>query len=81
VAVRARTGDEGGGIAGIFGKALRAADDVADAETAAMLLHPFCVENLNAAHVDSFGKIASQYGQHWTASLLQTWFSGNQPAT
>ena len=79
VAVRARTGDERGGGADLFGKALRAADDVADAKTAAMLLHPFCVENLTAAHVGSFGKIAGQYGQQWTARLLQTWFGGAQP--
>jgi predicted 2-oxoglutarate/Fe(II)-dependent dioxygenase YbiX len=79
-AVRARTGDEGGGAAGLFGKALRAADDVADAKIAAMLLHPFCVENLTAAHVGSLGKIVGQYGQQWTARLLQTWFGGDQPA-
>ncbi len=48
-AVRARTADERGGVAGLIGKALTAADDVADAETAAMLLHPFSVENLTAA--------------------------------
>jgi predicted 2-oxoglutarate/Fe(II)-dependent dioxygenase YbiX len=77
-AVRARTADERGGAAGFLGKALRAADDVADAETAAMLLHPFCVEHLTAAHANSFGKIAGQYGQQWTARLLQTWF-GDQP--
>jgi predicted 2-oxoglutarate/Fe(II)-dependent dioxygenase YbiX len=79
-AVRARTGDEGGGAAGLFGKALRAAGDVADAETAAMLLGPFCVESLTAVHADSFGKVADQYGQQWTARLLQTWFGGDQPA-
>jgi hypothetical protein len=78
-AVRARTADERGGAAGLFGKALRAADDVADADTAAMLLHPFCVEHLTAAHANSFGKIAGQYGQQWTARLLQTWFGGDQP--
>ena len=79
-AVRARTGDERGGAAGLFGKALRAADDIADAETAEMLLHPFCVEHLTAAHVGAFGKIAGQYGQQWSATLLQTWFGGDQPA-
>jgi predicted 2-oxoglutarate/Fe(II)-dependent dioxygenase YbiX len=79
-AVRARTADERGGVAGLFGKALRAADDVADAETAAMLLGPFRVDNLTAAHVGSFGKIADQYGQPWTARLLETWFGGDQPA-
>jgi len=79
-AVRARTGDERGGAAGLFGKALRAAGDVADAETAAMLLHPFHVEHLTAARVRSFGKIAGQYGQQWTATLLHTWFGGDRPA-
>jgi predicted 2-oxoglutarate/Fe(II)-dependent dioxygenase YbiX len=79
-AVRARTGDQRGGAAGLLGKALRAADDVADAETAAMLLHPFCVEHLAAAHVGSFEKLAGQYGQRWTARLLQAWFGGAQQA-
>ena len=79
-AVRARTGDGRGGVAGLLGKALRVADDLADAETAAMLLHPFCVEDLTATHVGSFGKIAGHYGQRWTTSLLQTWFGGGQPA-
>jgi hypothetical protein len=32
-----------------------------------------------AAHVGSFGKLAGQYGQQWTARLLQTWFGGDQP--
>jgi predicted 2-oxoglutarate/Fe(II)-dependent dioxygenase YbiX len=79
-AVRARTGDERGGAAGLFGKALRAAGDVADAETAAMLLDPFRVENLTAAHAGPFGKIAGQYGQPWTARLLRTWFGDDQQA-
>jgi hypothetical protein len=79
-AVRARTGDEKGGAAGLLGKALGVADDLADADTAAMLLNPFCVEDLTAAHVGSFGKIAGQYGQQWTARLLQSWFGGDQPA-
>jgi predicted 2-oxoglutarate/Fe(II)-dependent dioxygenase YbiX len=76
-AVRARAAD---GAAGLVGKALRAASDVADAETAAMLLGPFRVENLTAAHVSAFGKIACRYGQEWTGRLLQTWFGGDQPA-
>jgi hypothetical protein len=79
-AVRARTGDERGGVAGLLGKALRVADNIADADTATMLLHPFCVEHLTAAYVGSFGKIANKYGQQWTAMLLQTWFGGDQPA-
>ena len=53
---------------------------MADAETAAMLLRPFRIENLTDAYVDSFGKIADRYGQQWTAELLRTWFGGDQPA-
>jgi predicted 2-oxoglutarate/Fe(II)-dependent dioxygenase YbiX len=79
-AVRARTADEKGGVAGLLGKALRVADDIADADAATMLLHPFRVEDLAAAYIGSFGKIADKYGQQWTARLLQTWFGGGQPA-
>ena len=64
----------------IFGPALRAADAVTDAQIAAMLLHPFRVEDLDHESVDSFGKIAGRYGQPWTAELVQTWFGGKQPA-
>ena len=63
-----------------MGKALLAADAVADAETAAMLLRPFRIENLTGAYVDSFGKIVGKHGQRWTADLLRTWFGGEQPA-
>ena len=79
-ALRARTAEERGRVSGLFGKALRAADAVADAETAAMLLRPFLIENLTGAHVNSFGKIADGYGQQWTAQLLRTWLGGDQPA-
>ena len=79
-ALRTRTPEDRGRISGLFGKALRAADAVADAGTAAMLLRPFRIENLTGADVDSFGKIADGYGQRWTAELLRTWFGGNQPA-
>jgi len=69
-ALRARTGEERGRVSGLFGKALRAAELVSDAETAAMLLRPFRIENLTEACVNSFGKIADRYGQQWTAELL-----------
>lgn len=65
--------------AGLFGKALRAAEAVADAGTAAMLLHPFRIRNLTDAYVNSFAKLADGYGQQWTAELLRTWFGGDQP--
>jgi predicted 2-oxoglutarate/Fe(II)-dependent dioxygenase YbiX len=79
-ALRGRAPEEGDRVSGLFGKALRAADAVAEAETAAMLLRPFRIENLTGAHVNSFGKIADGYGQQWTAELLRTWFGGDQPA-
>ncbi len=75
-----RAPEERGRISGLFGKALLAADAVADAETAAMLLRPFRIENLTDAYVDSFGTIADGYGQQWTAKVLRTWFGGDQPA-
>lgn len=78
-AVRGRVPADNGRIAGLFGKALRAADAVADADTAAMLLHPFRIENLTGAHVNSAGTIIGRYGQQWTAGLLRTWFGGDQP--
>jgi predicted 2-oxoglutarate/Fe(II)-dependent dioxygenase YbiX len=79
-ALRTRTPEERGRVSGLLGKALRAADAVAEAETAAMLLRPFRIENLTDTYVDSFGKIADRYGQRWTADLLRTWFGGDQPA-
>jgi predicted 2-oxoglutarate/Fe(II)-dependent dioxygenase YbiX len=77
--VRGRTPGEGGRTSGLFGKALRAADAVADTEASAMLLRPFRIENLTGAQVKSFAKIADGYGQKWTAELLRTWFGGDQP--
>ena len=75
-ALRIGTPERTGRVSGLFGKALRAADAVADAGTAAMLLRPFRIENLTGADVASFGKIADRYGQQWTADLLRTWFGG-----
>jgi predicted 2-oxoglutarate/Fe(II)-dependent dioxygenase YbiX len=79
-AARGGTRGEPGTVSGFFAKALRAADAMADARTAAMLLGPFRIENLKNAHVNSLAKIADRYGQQWTAELLRTWFGGNQSA-
>jgi hypothetical protein len=79
-AVRGRVPPENGRVSGLFGRALRAADAVEDADTAAMLLHPFRIENLTGTHVNVIGTIAGAYGQQWTAGLLRTWFGGEQPA-
>jgi predicted 2-oxoglutarate/Fe(II)-dependent dioxygenase YbiX len=77
--VRGRTPGEGGRTSGLFDKALRAADAVADTESSTTLLRPFRIENLTDAQVKSFAKIADGYGQQWTAELLRTWFGGDQP--
>jgi hypothetical protein len=68
-----------GASRGLLGPALRAAGAVADAQAAAMLLGPFRIEELDGESADSFARIAGQYGQPWTAGLLQAWFGG-QPA-
>jgi len=77
---QARAPGERSRFSGLFGKALLAADAMADAETAAMLLHPFRIENLTDVYVHSFGKIADGYGQQWTAELLRAWSGEDQPA-
>jgi predicted 2-oxoglutarate/Fe(II)-dependent dioxygenase YbiX len=77
--VRGRIPGEGGRTSGLFDKALRAADAVADTESSATLLRPFRIENLTDAQVKSFAKIADGYGQQWTAELLRTWSGGDQP--
>jgi len=79
-ALRTRTGTDGGGASGIFGKALRAADGVEDAETAAMLLGPFRIENLTDAHANPVATVASRYGQQWTEQLLRRWYGDGQSA-
>jgi predicted 2-oxoglutarate/Fe(II)-dependent dioxygenase YbiX len=79
-AVRGRTSGEGGSASGLFGKALRAADAVADPDAAALLLRPFRIEYLTAAQVKAFTTIGGGHGQQWTADLLRTWFGGDRPA-
>ena len=71
-ALRARTAEVSGRVSGLLGKALRAAELLADAETAAMPLRPFRIENLTDPCVNSFGKIADRYGQQWTPELLRS---------
>lgn len=62
------------GQAGFFGKALRAASSLDDAETAGMLLRPFRIESLSLAHVAPLAKLARHYGEQWVGELLRTWF-------
>jgi hypothetical protein len=79
-ALGGRIPDDRSRVGRIFGPALRAADAVADAQTATMLLRPFRIENLDHESVDAFGKIAGTYGQPWMAELARTWFGGDRPA-
>ena len=66
--------------AGLLGKALGTAVAVADAPTAASLLRPFRVENLDEANAGPLATVAADYGQRWTADLLRIWFGdGKQP--
>jgi hypothetical protein len=79
-AVRGRTSAEKDGNSGLFDRGLRAADAVADPDTAAMLLRPFRVENLTAASASSFAQVIGRYGQRWTGDLISAWFGPDQPA-
>lgn len=63
-----------------LGKALRAADAVADEGVAAMLLKPFQIQNLTQHDTDALGRVAARYGQDWTKELLRGWFGEDRPA-
>ena len=63
-----------------LGKALRAADAVADSKVAAMLLKPFKIGNLTQYDTDALGRAAVRYGQDWTRALLRGWFGQGRPA-
>jgi hypothetical protein len=71
---------ERGRAAGLLGKALRAAQAVADPVAATALLGPFRIDGLAAEHVKPLAKIAERYGERWTADLLRTWFGAGEPA-
>jgi 2OG-Fe(II) oxygenase superfamily len=63
-----------------LGKTLHAADAVADATVAAMLLAPFKIGNLTEYDTEAFGRVADRYGQDWTGKLLRGWFGEDRPA-
>jgi 2OG-Fe(II) oxygenase superfamily len=63
-----------------LGKALRAADAVADSKAAAMLLKPFKIGNLTQYDTEALGRAAARYGQDWTRALLRGWFGQDRPA-
>jgi hypothetical protein len=63
-----------------LGKALRAADAVADSKIAAMLLKPFKIGNLTEYDTEALGQAAARYGRDWTRALLRGWFGEDRPA-
>lgn len=63
-----------------LGKALRAADAVADASVAAMLLKPLKIGNLTEYNTEALGQVADRYGRDWTTALLRGWFGEDRPA-
>jgi 2OG-Fe(II) oxygenase superfamily len=63
-----------------LGKALRAADAVADAKVAAMLLHPLKIQSVTEHDIEALGQVAARYGQDWTGKLLRGWFGEDRPA-
>jgi hypothetical protein len=80
------TGGKGQGL-GFLGKALRAADAVADAETAAMLLRPFRIENPDRAtstrsERSPTGTVSGGRDllRTWLAASSQTWAYGGGQA-
>ncbi|WP_204019150.1 2OG-Fe(II) oxygenase, partial [Sphaerimonospora thailandensis] len=57
----------------LLGKALETAKGLDDAETAAMLLRPFQLEQLAPGHAPALAALAAQYGDTWTTGLLADW--------
>ncbi|HET9081640.1 MAG TPA: hypothetical protein VFO01_14160 [Trebonia sp.] len=66
--------------AGLFGKALCAADAVADSGVAAMLLKPFTITSLTRDHAEPLGRLMADYGPEWADGLLRGWFGEDRPA-
>lgn len=59
--------------AGLIGKALAAASSVAEPRLAASLLEPFLIELLEPAHSAVLARLSAQYGEPWTAALVDGW--------
>ena len=79
-AVRGLTSAEKGPVSELVGQALRTAAAVENRETAALLLRPFRVENLDEGRAGQLTAVVADYGHEWTAALLGTWFGDGQPA-
>lgn len=73
-AVRDLVSPASGPATELAGRALRAADGVADPELAAMLLTPFRVENFTASLAGPLAVVIADYGRHWMAGESRAWF-------
>ncbi|GAA0971795.1 hypothetical protein GCM10009555_023620 [Acrocarpospora macrocephala] len=65
----------------LLGRALGTVKGLDDAETAAMLLHPFQLERLVPDHASALVDLAAHYGQTWMAALLRDWSEAWRPGT
>ncbi|MBT0770269.1 2OG-Fe(II) oxygenase [Kineosporia sp. J2-2] len=63
-----------GGDAPLLGKALEAALALDDAGLATMLLSPFTIERLGAAHMPVLAELAARHGATWSRGILDSWF-------
>jgi hypothetical protein len=63
----------------LFPRALQAAIDLQDAETARALLGPFHVESLRPAGAAAIAELTASHGEQWIQRLLAAWFGDSQP--
>lgn len=62
-----------------FAKALRVARILDEPPLASMLLHPFRLEMLTAAHAKPLSSLVDRYGEAWTRELVAAWSSSRYP--
>ncbi len=65
--------------AGLLASTLDVAAGLGVAGTAAMLLEPFRVETVTQEHAGGLAAAAAQYGEDWTASVIDGWFRPGHP--
>ncbi|MGW0194271.1 hypothetical protein [Nonomuraea sp. NPDC003201] len=63
----------------LLGKALETTEELDDAQTAAMLLRPFRLEQLVPEHAPALAGLAERYGDTWITDLLRDWSEGWRP--
>jgi hypothetical protein len=73
--VRARAGDK----AALLSTLLDTAVALGAPETAATLLRPFRVEDVDRAHAPALAKLVTAFGAEWAAELLGQWMPRQQP--